>query len=159
MTQQATPVRKRTPGKLATTTYANEIVDFVDKSRPVLRTGTDDETGFRLVQLVKVTAAAAGGGKYTGRIWNRPTAGMAASGNLLESEMGTDLGGDILIANAQEVGQSTHDLTAGTPKSKIFLGIYRGLATDGITPIFVINGDDWENCEEDAIESDQFGGF
>lgn len=42
MTQQLSLPRRRTSGKLATTTYANEIVDFVDKTRPVIETGLVD---------------------------------------------------------------------------------------------------------------------
>lgn len=98
--------------------------------------------------LVKVVSNATGGGKYFGKVWNRPAAqSFSSSGNLAESELGqqaTDAP-DVLVFNAAESGQSTHDLTTGTPISKVFVARSIGPSADGYRT-FVINGSDWENC-------------
>jgi hypothetical protein len=98
------------------------------------------------VVLVKVTGNASGGGKYLGRIVKDTGSPATETGNLAETDFGelpaTD---NALILNAQEVGKSTHDLTTGTPVSKIHVGMIRGKTSDDKI-IVAINGDDWEAC-------------
>ncbi len=99
---------------------------------------------------VKVVSNATGGGKYLGPILNSfEMAQVAETGNLAETELGgvptvTNL--YALILNAAEVGQSTHDLTAGTPVAKVFIGylLPRRSTTDRL--VVVISGYDWLAC-------------
>jgi hypothetical protein len=104
--------------------------------------------------LVKVISAASGGGKYIGRIWMADAAGddVALTGDLTEAELGDEdvTTGDILILNTSEVGESTHALTDGTPKTKIFIAHELSVVSDEATPkrVFVIPGFDWTlECE------------
>lgn len=95
--------------------------------------------------LVKVGAAASGGGKYTGNLWTPATAAIFLTGNLTEAELGV-VGDAIYILNAAEVGQSTHALTAGTPVAKIFPAVLLpAVASDG-KAVYFINGYDREIC-------------
>jgi hypothetical protein len=95
--------------------------------------------------FVKVTGNETGGGKYVGKVWNPVKNNVSATGNLTEAEIGTS-GADCRILNAAEVGQSTHDLTSGTPKSKIFPGMVLRVNDDDLKLVVVINGRDWEAC-------------
>ena len=100
------------------------------------------------VVVVKVNANASGGGKYTGVILTAPAAAVPLTGNLATTEIGTTPtdADDTLILNMDEVSQSTHDLTAGTPKVTLFIGLLiPGAASDG-KRLVVINGIDWEAC-------------
>ena len=97
------------------------------------------------VVLVKINTAASGGGKYLGRVV-APGSSAEETGNLTEEDFGNATGADnALILNAQEVGKSTHDLTSGTPVSKLHLGLIRGKTSDGKL-IVAVNADDWEDC-------------
>lgn len=101
------------------------------------------------VALVKVTGNAAGGGKYDGVIWGFPSVTtISPDTTLTTAELGQE-GDEVLILNAAEDGEVTHDLTEGTPKVSVFLG-YRHpwLITDEETPrpVYIINGIDWEDC-------------
>jgi hypothetical protein len=103
--------------------------------------------------LVKVISDAAGGGKYIGREWITSTSSavVALTGNLTEAELGQTGTTDILILNTSEVGESTHALTEGTPKTKIFIAYQLpGIRSDEGTPkdVYVIPGFDWTlECE------------
>lgn len=95
---------------------------------------------------VHVTGSASGGGKYAGKIVNANSSAVSASGNLTGSDIGAD-GANCLILNAQEVGQSTHDLTASPVNVAYFIGTITGYTTDTpAKPVVTINGIDWENC-------------
>lgn len=139
------------PRKCTSDTAASAIID---------RSGTSflvefrDATGLRYIEiggsttLVKVTGNLTGGGKYSGVLWAQPSATTVAStGNLTEAEIG-QTSAQVMILNAAEVGQSTHDLTAGTPKVSIFQAhLSTAVSTDATPkPIYVIVGIDWENC-------------
>lgn len=118
-------------------------------------TGLDREgPNGRPFEFVKITGAAAGGGKYTANIWVPPTTtqDIAATGNLTEAELGsalTDSDGNVAVVrvvNCNEVGQSTHDLTnASNSNQKVFIALFIKYANDGI-PVYAINGFWWENC-------------
>lgn len=99
------------------------------------------------LRIVKVTGNAAGGGKYLGQVLQGPGT-VSESGDLTEDEIGLRPSSDnCLILNADEVSQSTHDLTAGTPRVKWFIGFPRG-TTSG-TPgkyVYAINGLDIKDC-------------
>jgi hypothetical protein len=98
------------------------------------------------IVVVKIISAASGGGKYNGRIWIVPATGISASGNLATTDFGTDPGSNnALVLNLDELAQSTHDLTTGTPKVTHFIGVIRGTSTTGL-PVVVINGSDWAQC-------------
>lgn len=105
--------------------------------------------GARIVR-VKVNANAAGGGKYLGwLVTSQAAAKVTETGNLAETELGTiptDTTKYCLILNAAEVGQSTHDLTAGTPVAKVFIGylLPRRSTTDRL--VVVVNAFDWKAC-------------
>ena len=111
----------------------------------------------KVLQLVKVTAAASGGGEYDGKLLPFHTGTLTATGTLADDDVGVE-GGDILIFNLNESGQSTHDLTTGTPVSKVYPAAFIGMSDAGVM-VFAINGSDFENCDDDEIESDEFGGF
>lgn len=98
----------------------------------------------REMQFVKVTSAASGGGKYNGNLWTLHTTTPAATGDLAEADFGV-AGVAVLIFNAAEAGASTHDLTTGTPKSKIFPAVFIGMTSGGV-PVFGVNAVDWEAC-------------
>lgn len=97
--------------------------------------------------LVRVTAAASGGGKYTGYVVNSPTAGsITASGNLADTDVGAN-GASCLILNMEEAGQSTHDLTATGNVAKVFPAAYRRMSGDATPiPVYAISGVGWKNC-------------
>lgn len=100
------------------------------------------------VVWVKVTGNASGGGKYNGRIITERAASVPTlTGNVAEIDFGViPPADDCYILNSSEVGKSTHDLTAGTPVTKMFVGIRTGhLHTDG-KPFIRIAGFDWLNC-------------
>lgn len=102
---------------------------------------------FGLAVVVKVVSNATGGGKYNGRIYFTDKAtDVSASGAVAESEIGSLPGSNnALVLNMAEEGQSTHDLTEGTPVTDAYPGIITRQNSDG-TYIVVINGADWENC-------------
>jgi hypothetical protein len=95
---------------------------------------------------VRVTGNATGGGKYVGHVVNAP-ASIAVTGNLADSDLGTNQTDEIVIINAAEVGQSTHDLTAATVRQKTFLATFLCMTTEA-TPrrAYMINGFDIEDC-------------
>ena len=72
---------------------------------------------------VKITGDATGGGKYNGKSYaNTISSDVSASGNVSESELGTlAASDDCLVLNFAEEGETTHDLTAGTPENDTFL--------------------------------------
>ncbi len=96
---------------------------------------------------VRVAAAASGGGKYTGYLVGRPTAAIALTGNLADSDLGAN-GTAVVIMNAAEAGLATHDLTAGTPTQKTFLAVHIGISDETpAKPVYQINGFDPGDCE------------
>jgi hypothetical protein len=97
--------------------------------------------------LVKVTGDCTGGGKYNGRILSTGAASPDLTTTLAEADFGTVPSADnCYVLNSAEVGQSTHDLTSGTPITKVFVGSITGyLHTDG-KPFIRINGNDWKAC-------------
>jgi hypothetical protein len=98
--------------------------------------------------LVKVTGDGSGGGKYTGVIWTTPAAlSLTESGDLTEAEVG-QTGEEVFIVSTSEVGESTHALTEGTPKTKIFLAHeMTGVVADPSGKrVFAIVGFDWQDC-------------
>lgn len=114
-----------------------------------------DEIGLRYLEigsvgttLVKVTGNLSGGGKYSGTIWKQPVATTVANtGNLTEAEIG-QVGDSVMILNAAEVGLTTHALTAGTAKIKIFQAhLSTAVSTDATPlPVYIITGVDIEVC-------------
>ncbi len=99
------------------------------------------------VALVKILTAASGGGKYNGVLLRTTNTPAPATGTLAETDFGTiDTTANCLVLNSAEVGKSTHDLTTGTPVSKIFVGVL--LPHRSTTGLYVVglNGIDWENC-------------
>lgn len=96
--------------------------------------------------LVKVVSAAAGGGKYNGRILEHATADIPDAGNLSVSELGTVPSLDnCLVLNPPEIGKSTHDLTTGTPNAQYFWGVVFHVNSNG-TRVVLLTGYDWLNC-------------
>lgn len=98
----------------------------------------------RTSELVKVTGAASGGGKYNGTIWFYPESDVSESGNLTEADLGI-AGPEILILNTQEVGEATHDLATSGRLPLLFVGHLRRVNADG-TRVYAIDGDQWEDC-------------
>lgn len=99
---------------------------------------------------VRVTGDAAGGGKYTGKIWKPVAADPSASTNLGDSDLGTlPDADDCYVFNEAEKGQPTHDLTSGTPISMDFPCT---IAPRKIDDKFVcyINGYDTQECDEEG---------
>lgn len=69
--------------------------------------------------VIKITAIAAGGGKYYAKLLQPGTADIAETGAVTEEELGdeftpTDPTLKILALNAAEKGQSTHQLEIGS---------------------------------------------
>jgi hypothetical protein len=135
------------PRKIPSTTLTNKYAEAINTLGQLFKSGTGlDQTMAILPVRVKVTGNASGGGKYTGRILNPPASSVSATGDLAAIDLGDDPGADnALVLNAQEVGQSTHDLTSGTPKVTIFLGMFYGFSADG-KYLVMVNGSDWEAC-------------
>lgn len=96
---------------------------------------------------VKITGNETGGGKYQGKSYTHDgTSDVAATGNLAESELGTLASAvDCRVLNFAEEGQSTHDLTSGTPKVDTFLCHWFRTNSDGIKVCAVV-AIDWEVC-------------
>lgn len=95
---------------------------------------------------VRPTTAASGGGKYTGFVVIPSPTTISSAGNVSAAELGTN-GPACLILNAAEEGQTTHDLTSGTPIQKTFAGNYLGMSSDATpVPVYSINGFDL-GCE------------
>ncbi len=99
---------------------------------------------------VKVVSNASGGGKYLGPIiTSQDAAQVNETSALTEGDFGTittDTTRYALILNAAEVGVGTHDLTAGTPKTKIFLGYLLPRRSTSDRLVVCITGLDWEAC-------------
>lgn len=94
--------------------------------------------------MVKITATAAGGGKYVGSILLTPTADISASGDLTAAEIGA-VGTTCRVLNASEIGVTgTWDIDPAGNQN-IFFGRITKYNTDG-TPIVVINGFNWGDC-------------
>ena len=89
-------------------------------------------------RLIRITSAASGGGKYNGKLLNSPASSVTPTGTLATADMGSD-GVDVLVLNAAEAEQATHDLTAGTPVQTVFIASYVGMS-DEETPrqVYVI---------------------
>lgn len=100
------------------------------------------------VVLVRVTGNAAGGGVYTGEIYSGASSDLDPDTTIGADSYGARDGDkECYVINAAEEGQSTHDLTGGTPVSRTFVGILRTeKATDG-KPVVTINGFDFEQCD------------
>ncbi len=97
--------------------------------------------------VCRVTGEADGGGKYEGKLVTlMPGADVDSTTNLSFSDYGTT-GADCIILNAAEEGQSTHDLTDGSPISRTFPGVllWRKSADEG-WPVVLINGYDFGDC-------------
>lgn len=89
---------------------------------------------------VKITANETGGGKYQGKSYTHDgTTDVAATGNVAESELGTLSDEvDCRVLNFAEEGESTHDLTAGTPEIDTFLCHWFRTNSDGIKVCAVV---------------------
>jgi hypothetical protein len=88
---------------------------------------------FAKLLWVKITGNATGGGKYNGKSYTHDgTSDVAATGNVSESELGTLASADdCLVLNFAEEGETTHDLTAGTPEIDTFLCHWYRTNSDG----------------------------
>lgn len=96
--------------------------------------------------IVTPTAAASGGGKYTGYIVNPPATGAAATGNLTSAEIGTNGTTAVRIVNTREEGKATHDLIFdGSRLPTKFIGVFRGTGADGVA-VYAIDGMQWKDC-------------
>jgi hypothetical protein len=106
--------------------------------------------GIRLI-WVKITGNETGGGKYQGKSYTHDgTTDVAATGNVAESELGTVASTvDCRVLNYAEEGETTHDLTAGTPENDTFLCHWYRTNSDGIKVCAVV-AFDRETCEEPA---------
>jgi hypothetical protein len=104
-------------------------------------------SGKRLI-WVKITANETGGGKYQGKSYTHDgTTDVAATGNVAESELGTVASTvDCRVLNYAEEGETTHDLTAGTPENDTFLCHWYRTNSDGIKVCAVV-AFDRETCE------------
>jgi hypothetical protein len=102
--------------------------------------------GIRLI-WVKITANETGGGKYQGKSYTHDgTTDVAATGNVAESELGTVASAvDCRVLNYAEEGETTHDLTAGTPENDTFLCHWYRTNSDGIKVCAVV-AFDRETC-------------
>lgn len=96
---------------------------------------------------VKITGNETGGGKYQGKSYTHDgTTDIAATGNLAESELGTLAAAvDCRVLNYAEEGETTHDLTAGTPEIDTFLCHWFRTNSDGIKVCAVV-AYDRETC-------------
>jgi hypothetical protein len=103
--------------------------------------------GIRLI-WVKITGNETGGGKYQGKSYTHDgTTDVAATGNVAESELGTVASTvDCRVLNYAEEGETTHDLTAGTPENDTFLCHWYRTNSDGIKVCAVV-AFDRETCE------------
>jgi hypothetical protein len=97
--------------------------------------------------LVKVASAAGGASIYNGRTVSEPASGLDPSVDAVEGNIGTVFGSNnCYIINAAEIGLVAHQLTTGSPISRIFVGVLQSTpATDG-KPVYVINGYDQKGC-------------
>lgn len=115
------------PGYIFDAPGARRVVAATRRTERILGVGlvdgaSDQAVAERLI-WVKITGNATGGGKYTGksRIAG-PSSDVSASSSVAESDLGTFApSNDCLVLNFAEEGESTHDLTAGTPKIDTFL--------------------------------------
>lgn len=106
-------------------------------------------SGIGGVERVRVLGNASGGGKYSGAIVQIPVAAISQAGDLVDSDLGSN-SISVLILNAAEVGQSTHDLTADTQIQKTFIAVYLGMSADDPSqPVYQINGFDWAECSQE----------
>lgn len=89
---------------------------------------------------VKITGNETGGGKYQGKSYTHDgTTDVAATGNVAESELGTLASAvDCRVLNFAEEGETTHDLTAGTPEIDTFLCHWFRTNSDGIKVCAVV---------------------
>lgn len=72
-----------------------------------------DRRNLRQQEMVKITGACAGGGKYTAKIVdNFPAAPASSSDTLVAAALGTE-GAEIIVYNLDELGAATHDLETG----------------------------------------------
>jgi hypothetical protein len=94
--------------------------------------------------------AAAGGGKYTGVICQEPTGTPSLTGNLAVADVATlpatGKGFDCVVFNTTEVGQNTHDLTAGSVQVTVFPGTVQPNRMSDGRPVVRIGGYDWKAC-------------
>lgn len=104
----------------------------------------EDQMRINQLVLVKVISNNAGGGMYTGKVYEPLDSAIDPTANLSESMLGVAVE-DVVVANLQEMGQSTHDLTGGTPQVKFFVGILWSFSKDGKW-LVLINGIDWKTC-------------
>jgi hypothetical protein len=96
---------------------------------------------------VRVSTNASGGGKYYGYRVLMPTAALSASGNVADADLGASASSQVLIFNAAEVGQSTHDLTILPVRQATFGAWFIGMSDETPPkPTYMINGFDIENC-------------
>lgn len=100
---------------------------------------------------VYVDSAAAGGGKYYGRLAFPPTGTLSASGTLSLADLCTVSTVNVLIFNAAEQGQDTHDLTDATPRQRLFQGVIIGTSSDDPSlPVVRIGSVDAGDCAAGA---------
>lgn len=98
------------------------------------------------VAVVKVTGNRSGGGKYSGFIADLSVGTLGYTGNLGESEIGSAGETSITIINAQEMGKSTHAITAATQVTKYFIGFKMPKPDASDLPVYLINGIDLKAC-------------
>lgn len=98
---------------------------------------------------VMITGNHTGGGVYTGKMYRPNTTHCDTSDNVGDdSHFGTLPGANnCIVFNAAERGQSTHDLTEGTPNVVSFPGVV--LRQHGELYEVGINGYDWQDCASD----------
>lgn len=127
----------------------------VSSDGSILITRTPAGTDLRAVQtptfdrrvVFKLSSDASGGGKYNGKSRTAlPTADIAATGTLAESNLGTfSATEDVLALNTREVGASTHDLDAAGFLPLVFVGWLIRTNADG-TKVVEFDGLQTEAC-------------
>jgi hypothetical protein len=109
--------------------------------------------------VVRVEAAATGGGKYIGFARKLSSNDVSDVTRLNANELGLlpepdeDNLQSALILNALEIDKDTHDLTTAPVTVRDFVGFVRSRNSGDVSAgnakgkwVVVINGIDWENC-------------
>jgi hypothetical protein len=148
-------IHERPPKKIASTTVTNELARAISQlGQAEFGSDWDGRAGLIPVQL-KITTAATGGGWYNIRIAQYPAGGLPTGTATLSSSQLAQYPNvdDGIGANLQEMGQSTHDLTAGTPKVTEGIGLLLGLNSNNKW-VVVFSAEDWEQCSSTPALSD-----
>lgn len=91
--------------------------------------------------VVKITASAAGGGAYTGRVLTGRSTATGLATLVMPEGMTIPSADDALILNLAENGKSTHDLSAG----RFAPGVVIGTTSDG-RKIVAIDAVEFQDC-------------